>query len=115
MIKPKYLLQLGLAFVFLFAGIDSFIHPFNWIGFVPVWVSHFGVSQTLALHAHALAEIALGLLLLSNWQIRIAASLAALDLLIIILANGFGGSVFLITFRDVGLLFTSLYLAILPG
>jgi len=99
--------------VFLFAGIDSLIHTYNWIGFVPVWVGHFGVSRELALHIHSVVEILLGLWLLINWKTRVAAFLAALDLLAIIFANGFGAGIFLITFRDVGLFFTALYLAVL--
>ncbi|HEX5429475.1 MAG TPA: DoxX family membrane protein [Patescibacteria group bacterium] len=108
--KTKYLLQVGLAFTLLFAGIDSFVHINDWVGFVPAWVENFGVSRELALHLHGGGEIILGLLLLSNWKTRVFAALTALDFLAIIFLNGFGRGIFLETFRDVGLFFTALYL-----
>ena len=110
--NKKYLLQFGLAFVLIYAGVASFIHPLDWIGFVPSWIGKFGVSRELALHLHAAGEIALGAWLLSNWKIRWAGWLAAADMVVIILANGLGAGIFLITFRDVGLLFMALYLAV---
>ena len=111
-INKKYLLQIGLAFVFLYAGISSFIKPLDWIGFVPSWVSMFGVTRTVALHMHAVIEILLGLLFLTNFKIRFVAIIAAADLLAIISVNGFSPAIFTTTFRDVGLFFMALFLAI---
>jgi uncharacterized membrane protein YphA (DoxX/SURF4 family) len=111
--KKKYLLQLGLAFTLLYAGMDSLIHTFDWVGFVPGWIENFGIKPELALHAHSIVEIALGLLLLTTWKTKWVAAIAALDMAIILVANGFGRGIFLITFRDVGLLCTAIYLALL--
>lgn len=106
----KYILQIGLAFTLLYAGISSFLHPYDWVGFVPTWVEKFGTSQLLALHMHGVVEIILGLLLLTGWQRKWISLLVALDILAILLVNGFAGNMFLITFRDVGLFAMALYL-----
>ena len=108
----KYLLNFGLAFTLFYAGIAAFMNPFDWIGFVPMWVEKFGTSRELALHMHSVAEILLGVWLLSNWKVQWAGLVVALDILVILLVNGFSGGVLLITFRDVGLLFTAIYLAL---
>lgn len=110
--KKIYLLQIGLAFVLLYAGIDSFRYPDDWIGFVPKAVNNYGLTRQSFLQIHAAAEILLGVWLLSNWKIRLVSFLVALDLAAIIIVNGLGRSVFLITFRDVGLLFAALYLSL---
>ncbi len=112
-LQKQYLLQFGLALVFIYAGVSSFIHPFDWIGFVPSWVTTLGVSRIFALHLHAGFEILLAALFLANFKIRWVAWLAVVDLAVIILINGFGYSVFEVTFRDMGLFFTALYLALL--
>jgi uncharacterized membrane protein len=110
--NKKYLLQLGLAFVLLYAGISSFLHPSDWVGFVPVWVRHFGLTRLSVLHLHGGAEVVLGIWLLANRQVKFAAWLTTLDLAAIILVNGFSPAVFGTTFRDVGLFFASLYLSL---
>jgi uncharacterized membrane protein YphA (DoxX/SURF4 family) len=110
--KKQYILKLGLAFTLLYAGIDSLVHMQDWIGFVPTWVSNFGISRALALHGHSFAEIILAILLLIGWKKRLVASIIALDILIIILVNGFDRSVFPVTFRDIGLLSIAVYLAL---
>ena len=109
----KYILQLGLAFVLLYAGISAWVQPQDWIGFVPTWVTDFGTSRLLALHLHSVAEIILGVWLLSNFQIRLAAWLTAADLAVIILVNGFDSAVFTTTFRDIGLLAAAVYLGLI--
>lgn len=110
--NKKFLLQLGLAFTLIYAGISSFLYPYDWIGYVPAWINLFKVTPLLALHGHAVAEIILGLWLLSNWKLRWASWLTALDIAVILLVNGFGRSIFPITFRDVGLLCMAIYLAL---
>jgi uncharacterized membrane protein YphA (DoxX/SURF4 family) len=109
--KLKYLLQIGLAFVFLFAGVDSLVHAADWISFVPQWVTTFGLSLDMFLKLNALVEIAIGLLLLIPYTARFGALIAALELLGIIVSSGFSHGILLITFRDVGLFFSATYLA----
>lgn len=108
----KYILNIGLAFTLAFAGIDSLMHPLDWIGFVPDWVNIFGVTRDIALLAHSFTEIILAILLLTGWKTGIVAWIIFLDMWAIILVNGFGRSSFLITFRDIGLLAVALYLAL---
>jgi len=108
--KAKSLLQLGLAFVLIYAGIDALRYPLDWVGFVPTWVRIFHVSRESFLMAHSIGEIVIGLWLLIDKAIRIAALLAFLDLLAIIVFSGFDRAVFTTTFRDVGLLFMALAL-----
>lgn len=110
--NKKYLLNIGLAFTLLYAGIMAFVNPSDWVGFVPQWVTSFGISRDLALHSHSVVEILLGVWLLSNWQVKWAGLVSALDILAILLATGFSNGILLITFRDVGLLFMAIYLAV---
>lgn len=111
--KAKYLLQIGLAFVLIYAGVDAFLHPFDWIGYVPHWVQFFHLSRAQFLHLHSAAEIILGILLLANYKLRIAAFLVFLDLLAIVIFGGFSRAVFLTTFRDIGLLFMAVALVLI--
>lgn len=111
--NKKYLLNIGLAFTLLYAGISSFLKPTDWIGYVPHWVNLFHVTPLLALLGHAVFEILAGLWLLSNWKIKVSAWVVALDMGVILLANGL--AIFPITFRDVGLLFMAIYLAMDNG
>ena len=107
--NKKYILNVGLAFTLLYAGINILLYPMDWIGFVPFWVSKFGVTREFALQSHAFGEIFLGAWLLSNYKVKWVAILVALDMLTIIVLNGSGSLP--ITFRDVGLLFMAIYLA----
>jgi len=99
--KTVLLLRISLAFVFIYAGIRSLINPTDWVGFVPDWVSNFGFTRENALFAHALLDIALGLLFLGNVKVKFFSLIAAILLFVIALAPGFG--VLDITFRDIGL------------
>jgi len=114
-IDKKYLLNIGLAFTLLYAGIMAFVNPLDWVGFVPSWVTNFGLSRELALHTHSVVEILLGVWLLSNWKVKWAGWASALDIAIILLATGFSSGILLITFRDVGLLFMAAFLAVANG
>ena len=106
--NKKYLINIGLSFTLLYAGINILRFPSDWIGFVPQWVTNFGVTREFALQSHAFGEIFLGLWLLSNYKVKWVALLAALDMASIIILNGTGALP--ITFRDIGLLFMAIYL-----
>ncbi len=110
--QKKYLLNIGLAFTLLYAGIDQILHPLDWVGFLPKWMPTFGQTLTAALLPHSVLAIVLGLWLLSNFQVRWAAAITALFFASIVLANGLSRDFLLITFRDVGLLFMAIYLAV---
>ena len=107
----KRFLQLGLAFVFLYAGISMLQNPQNWIGFVPHWVEFGFITRELFLYVNATLEILLGLaFLLGRWQKQIG-WFAFLHLLLIVSVNGTSGLI--ITFRDIGLAFSVLAYAYL--
>ena len=108
------LLRLALAIPFLYAGIDSFIHPDNWMGYLSPRMLSF-VEETVGLKlflvGYAVFEILLGLVLVAGKFIKIAALVSSALLLGIIVSN-FGQ--FSVIFRDAGLFFAALALLFLP-
>lgn len=112
--NKTYVLKVGLAFTLLYAAISALIMPLAWIGFVPAWIVSFThLSASFILTAHSVVEIVLGLLLLLPGKQQLVSWLIALDLLAIVLMNGFGSGVFSVTFRDVGLIAIAVYLGII--
>lgn len=105
-LNSQSLLRLGLAFVFLYAGINIFLEPSSWIGFVPKWIENFGLSRELALYAHAVGDIVVALGMLSGRKHFWAGISAFAMLFSIVLFNGL--PLLLITFRDIGLAFAAL-------
>ena len=103
------LLRLGLAFVFLYAAVASFLDSNSWIGFFPPFLQNL-FPQTLLLAGFSIFEIVLGLWLLSGWKIFYAAIVAVLALLGIIVFNL---GAFDIVFRDVAILTSAAALAVL--
>lgn len=100
------LLRAGLGFVFLYAGIASFLQPDIWISFVPAWVEDLAIARDTALYLHAMADIALGVLfLLGKWQ-KWVGLIGFVTLFLIVFVNG--TELLLVTFRDVGLAFAAL-------
>ena len=107
---PVILLSLGLAFVFVYAGAASLMHPLEWIGYIPGFVGKL-VNPDAALKGIAIFEILLGIWLVIGKYRKIAAALSVLLLAGIILADR---KEFIITFRDVGLLLAALALFFTP-
>ncbi len=104
------LLRVGLAFVFLYAAMAAFITPDNWVGYLPHFLtSHFS-AHTL-LDGFSVFQVILAGWLLSGIYVRYAALVCAAMLIGIVITSP---SQFLITFRDVGLIFMALALAVLP-
>lgn len=97
---PALILSLGLAFVFLYAGVSSLMNPQLWISYLPQFMGNF-IALDVAIKFIAVYEIVLGLLLVSGKFRKIAATLSALTLAGIIVSSL---DQFVITFRDVGLL-----------
>lgn len=100
------LLRLGLAIVFLYAAVSSFTHPEEWVGYLPSILSNH-ISPDLLLKFFSAYELALAAWLLSGVYVRFAALLCALTLMGIIASNF---SLFVITFRDIALVFAALAL-----
>ncbi|MDP2629588.1 MAG: DoxX family membrane protein [Candidatus Harrisonbacteria bacterium] len=106
LIPYKYLLlRLGLAFVFLYAGLGGLTNPDAWIGFIPSWVSNF-ISLDVFLAIHAVIEIIVAILIIFNLFPKITYALATLFILGILLFYGIDE----ITFRDVAIFLLSLFL-----
>ncbi len=96
----SFLLRVALAVVFLYAGMSSILYPESWVGFIPEFVSGI-IDPSIFLIAHAIAEIALAIWILSDKAILYSSSIAALFMFGIIISNV---GAFDIVFRDVAIL-----------
>ena len=105
----SFLLRTGLAIVFLYAAIASFIEPTSWIGYLPSWTENIMPRET-ALVFFSIYEIALTLWLFSGKKIYYAALLATLTMAGIVVFN-FGE--LNIVFRDVAIMFSAITLTVL--
>ena len=103
------LLRIGLAFVFIYAGISIFIEPSSWMGFIPGFVDVI-ISKEILLYVHGGMDILLGAWLLSNKKAFYASIVSSIFVFGIIIFNI---SSLDIIFRDVGILLSSLALAVL--
>ncbi len=107
----RWLLQIGLAAVFLYAGIASLISPAEWAGFLPAFLTG-SLSGITLVKIFAFYELALASWLLSGKYIKPAALLSALTLGSILAVNPHQ---LIITFRDIGLVFMALSLMLLAA
>lgn len=101
------LLRVGLAFVFLYAGLGSLLHPREWTGYLPTTLTDH-IDKMVLIKFLGVYELVLAVWLLSGMWVQYAALLAAATLGGILVSNPHA---LLITFRDVGLLFAALALA----
>lgn len=116
--SPEWPLRLGLGLMYVYSGISLLRQPLDWQGFLPMWFSD-AVVRFLPLATYLAIQGAGELVLaaaflawfLPRGLVRIAAGLAALEMLGILVLTGID----LITFRDVGLLGGALALFILLG
>ena len=98
-------LRLGLAFVFIWFGIDKFIHPIYWIN---AWfpqsaadlLSNFGFDENSFMIAAAVFEILVGVSILSGIFIKFFTALAIIFLVVIFFFFGFNE----VLVRDIGLI-----------
>ena len=104
----RLILTLGLAFVFIAFGIDKFINPEAWQGYVPLWLA---VPVIPFLYVIGAIEILLGILLFVQKTARIAAIGCAALLIGIILTLGWNE----IMIRDVGLFAMAIVLILQPA
>ncbi|HEX8762974.1 MAG TPA: DoxX family membrane protein [Candidatus Saccharimonadales bacterium] len=107
---PSLLLRLGLATVFIYAAVASFIDPNEWIGYLPSLLTDHVDAKTI-LPFFSVFELTLAAWLLSGVYVRFAGLLAAAALIGIVVFNF---SLFAISFRDIGLAFAALALASMP-
>lgn len=106
--KRDLLLRIGLAFVFLYPAIDSFLVPQAWIGYFPAFM-HGIVPDMVLLSAWAIVEIIIALWVLWGKYLFIPTALATIMLVLIVVFNI---SLLEIVFRDLGLATIALTLAI---
>lgn len=101
------LLSVGLAFVFIYFGVDKFVHPTWWIDWMPTWMEGLaGLSRDGWMYLTGASEIIFGIMLIIPLRgIRQAgAVLCALHLVAVLTQTGWND----IAVRDIGLLFMSL-------
>lgn len=103
------LLRVGIAFTFFYAAIFSFLNPGDWVGFFPRFLRSI-IADNLLLLFFSFYEIVLGFWLISGGFQFYSAVLSALTILGIIIFNL---GALDIVFRDVGLFFAALALALL--
>lgn len=99
-------IRIGLAVVFMYAAIDSFVNPNDWIGYLPSVLTDRFNGEVL-LKFFSVYELALAGWLLSGIYMRYAAILCGATLAGIVASNF---SLFPITFRDVALIFAAVAL-----
>ena len=102
------LLRIGLAFVFLYAGMGAFINPNSWVGFIPN-IGNF-ITKAILLQIHSIINVLLALWLLSNKKIFYASIISSIFLFAIIIFNL---NSFEIVFRDVAILLMAIALSVL--
>lgn len=107
--RAVLLLRVGLAIVFLYAAISSFISPEDWVGYMPEFLRD-SAPVEVVLGIFSVLELGLAAWLLSGVYVRLAALVCVLMLLGIIVSNV---SLLPISFRDIGLLFAALALAVM--
>ena len=99
--------RVGIAAVFLWFGIDKFIHTANWIGWVPDWMQALiPISLTSFMFLQGAIEAVIGILLLVGYQVRFASFLAVITLAGVELAM-LGTGQTEVMLRDAGLLAAS--------
>lgn len=115
-LRHSYLvLRLGLAFVFLWFGIDKFIHPQYWIdAWLPSSVvfalQDVGLSDRNLMYLNGIFEILVGTSLISTVFIRFFSVAAGVFLVSVMVFHGFNE----ILIRDIGLLGGLLAVALWP-
>lgn len=102
-------LRLGLGFVFLFAAFSGFLHPQNYIHFIPELPIHI-MSKEMMLQFFEIYELALVAWLLSGKFLLYGAILSALTISFLTAVN-LGD--FNILFRNIAIIFGAVALAIL--
>ncbi|MEK7086928.1 MAG: DoxX family membrane protein [Patescibacteria group bacterium] len=104
-LKPTLLIRIGLAAVFIYAGIHTLFNYQSWIGFAPGWIQSV-LDPKIFLYFHAVFELILGAGMLAGIFLPIFSLAAFFDILAILIFYGVDE----ITFRDFGLAMTALAL-----
>ncbi len=104
----RRLLQIGLAFVLIYAGIGALTEPLSWKAYTPSFLP--GDLRDIVFQISTWGELFIAGWLLSGKKLAIPSFLMAIFLALII---GFNWSQLDILFRNVGLLFAALALGVM--
>ncbi len=107
--KPSayHILRIGMAITFLWIGVLIFKEPESWGGFVQPWVVKLlPVPLREAMIGTAVLDFILGLLMLLDVWVWLAAAIASAHLIMVLTVSGIDS----ITVRDIGLLAATLAL-----
>lgn len=104
------ILRLGLGITFALTGTLILKDDDKWTHMLPAWFSRYVPSTRSFMIATAWFDLILGAWLLSGYFTGLAASLAALHLLGVLIVSG--KHEFHEVYRDIGLLFASVALAV---
>ncbi len=112
---PQLAIRIGIAAVFLWFGIDKFIHPQYWLdAWTPLWVQSavgaIRLSPQNFIILIGMFEVVTGLALVTGFFLRFFAAAGALFLAIVVVING----VPLILGHDFGLIGGLVALALWP-
>jgi uncharacterized membrane protein YphA (DoxX/SURF4 family) len=107
--KAPLFLRLGLAIVFVYAALSSLVSPRDWVGYVPNFIQLI-LPAEVVLVGLSVVELVLAVWLLSGVYVRYAAVVAAALLAGVTISNL---SLLPISFRDIGLFFAALALAVM--
>lgn len=102
----------ALAFVFGTFGVDKFVHPLIWIGWMPLWTDGLlGFSKDVWLQITGAIEVLLAILLLMpiRKMRQTGAILVVLHFVAVLTQTGWND----IAIRDIGLLLSSITLFLL--
>jgi len=104
----RLLLRIGLGGVFLWFGIDKFVHPDIWVNYIPDWFPMLIPVSTFIL-LMGVVETLVGLFTLIGFYTRTSAVIAALMLIPILVSLGYNE----IGVRDFGILLLAVGIAAL--
>ena len=105
----KWLLRIGLAFVFIYASVEIYIHPDNFLKYIPKFMLDV-LPIDLFLSSFGVLEVALAVWLLTGWKGEYP---SFLSLLLIVGIVVFNMQHFQILFRNVAIGFGALALTVL--
>ncbi|HRN96158.1 MAG TPA: DoxX family protein [Candidatus Levybacteria bacterium] len=104
---PSDILQFGIAFVFIYAGIQIILNYQSFVGYAPEIIFDF-IPVQIFMYGFAVFEIVLGLWLISGKKL-LYSSLTAAGIMILI--NLFNLDLFIVLFRNIAILCGALALA----
>jgi len=102
------ILRAGVAFAFIYAGIDAFFSPYSWIDYFPQFMRGI-IPDLFLLHLFAAFEILLALWILSGKKIFYPSLVATVLLVAIVFFNL---DQFQLLFRDLSIAAAALALAL---